>query len=95
MKGRTTIYRADGSIEERDWTEMPGLKFLQEAVHGYIEEVPLWPVGVAFCNEEGKLNGLPLNRQAQAIWEQNGPLRDYLVGDIVQITGDAEFMAEL
>jgi len=39
------------------------LEAFQEAVGGYIETVGLDTSAVLICNEEGKLAGLPANRQ--------------------------------
>lgn len=92
MKGHTHIIRANGREEHQDHSARLSLEFLQSAVGGYIEAID-WPGGVAaFCNEEGKLNGLPINPKANALW--NNP-HDVLVGDIVIVTGDAAFMRAL
>jgi len=40
-----------------------GLKPMQDLVGGYIENVTLEEGVGLICNEEGKLTGLPLNRQ--------------------------------
>jgi hypothetical protein len=63
---------------------------------------------IVFCDEEGKLNRKPINVEATRMWDMalrrlpshpnglTGPdnyLTDYLVGDIVIITGDAKFLA--
>ena len=62
---------------------------------------------VAFCNEHGKVsaNPLPLNKWATERWHEalpapgligpGGRLMDHLVGTIVIICGDEEFMAEM
>ena len=43
-----------------------GLKAMQDVVGGYIEAVYPYDDPVALvCNEEGKLNGLPLNRKLE------------------------------
>jgi hypothetical protein len=102
MHGRTTIIRVDGSAKHEEHTSMPGLEFWQKAVGGHIEMVPYWRKAhgeecVVFCNEEGKMNGLPVNTVATEMWKRasKNPVDDYLVGDIVMVTGDAEFMAAL
>lgn len=94
MKGHTKIIKPDGTVVEQDWTTMPDLEFWREVVGGSIQLVPLWPNGVAFCNEEGKLENLPHNIPAQRIWGYS-PEIDYLVGNIVEVTGDREFMRQL
>mgnify|MGYP001029427075 CR=1 FL=1 len=53
---------APGQTPER--ITMPNtLEAFQEAVGGYIETVGLDTSAVLICNEEGKLAGLPANRQ--------------------------------
>lgn len=50
---------------------------------------------VAFCDEEGKIKGLPLNVAANTIWLSQCPQMygyDYLVGPIVVLFGDPAFM---
>lgn len=114
MKGAALIYRPGQAQPER--TEFNGaipIEFLQGAVGGYIEVVPGFfqiRVGdhieacVAFCNEEGKLDGLPFNATATIEWEHalptglrnpQGEWLDWLVGAIVVVFGDADFMADL
>lgn len=60
-----TIIQPDGTktVTEREPTDHPKLKELQEAVGGYIEAVDAYlPEGtVAYANEEGLLVGLPRN----------------------------------
>lgn len=65
---------------------------------------------VAFCDEHGKLDHrrLPFNLKATILWEQavraggrgalrdpNGDWVDWLVGPVLVLYGDDEFMAEL
>jgi hypothetical protein len=63
---------------------------------------------VAVCNEDGKLTGLPPNQLATAIWHAvlrkdptlvdlplAGGQLDSLVGPVVVVMGDEEFMDEL
>ena len=54
------------------------LKSMQEAVGGWIEEYMPFDDDVALVvNEEGKINGLPLNR---AIRSEDGSLQDIIAG---------------
>ena len=54
------------------------LPSMQEAVGGYIEEYMPFDDDVALVvNEEGKINGLPLNR---AIRSEDGSLQDIIAG---------------
>ena len=55
------------------------LEAMQKMVGGYIEEYMPFEDDVALvCNEEGKMNGLELNR---AIFDEKGGLQDVIAGD--------------
>jgi hypothetical protein len=90
----------------------PELAELKDALGGgYLEAIPgfdniiqdgLIRPCLALCNEEGKLQELPINHQAQTLWvnalaRRHGTSdpRDILVGPVVILSGDKEFMAEL
>ena len=64
------------------------LESLQKAVDGYIEVVYPWDdlVGIV-CNEEGKINGMELNR---ALTDEDGNIYDILAGPflVVGLTDD-------
>ncbi len=61
----------------------PGLESLQREVGGYIEAVYPFEDPVALiCNEEGKLDGLPLNR---ALYNERGNLRDVISGTMLVV----------
>lgn len=61
----------------------PGLESLQREVGGYIEAVYPFEDPVALiCNEEGKLDGLPLNR---ALYNERGNLRDVVSGTMLVV----------
>lgn len=99
MHGIKTIIKADGTLVKEAKTEAVGLEELQAAVGGYIEAVSGFDTylnqnAVAFCNEEGKLKGLAINEQATRFWAyaNGGHVGDVLVGDVVVLTGDEEFM---
>ena len=58
-----------------------GLKGMQEFVGGYIEAIYPFDDPVAIiCNEEGKLNRLPLNR---ALYTEDGEMFDIACGNIM------------
>jgi hypothetical protein len=60
------------------------LKELKKIVGGYIENVYLNNGDIMIVNEEGKLDGLPLNIKATAIFRKNFPdSEDTIVGDIL------------
>lgn len=102
MKGTKTTYTADGYITKKYLHRAVTLDELQQNVKGYIETVPDFDTfdgkkAVAFCNEEGKVNGLQINAAATALWKEQVKAKGYdladaLCGDVVILTGDAEFM---
>ena len=66
----------------------PGLKSLQSEVDGWIEAVYPFEDPVAIvCNEEGKMNGLPLNRAL--IDDDSGEIYDIIAGKFL-VTGLTE-----
>lgn len=102
MKGQMRVIRSGGKQEVAQLAGDPELSVLQAAVGGYLEAVPFFDTwegqpAVVFCNEEGKLNKLPYNRIATAAWYGQSPLpiSDVLVGDVVILTGDRDFMLHL
>ncbi len=110
MHGKAMIIPADvGSVREMvldDPATPATLEILQKAVCGYLELVTGFHTidrrsCAVFCNEDGKLKNLPINIRATELWDQALDGRsirlphDVLVGDVVVVTGDDEFMAEL
>lgn len=106
MKGQLTIIHVDGRTTTRAYDSVPPLKDLQAAVGGLITGVPHFETYqgkpcVVFANDEGLLEGLPLNYRGTALWRAffpNDPAtrRELgLVGDVVILTGDDEFLAEI
>jgi hypothetical protein len=92
--GTVIVIPADDSqpVETRDTDQQPGLPELQKIVGGYIEVVPHWDTHldrecVVYCNEEGKLNELPINMRATVAWYQaiGGRVDDVLVGNVVMV----------
>lgn len=78
-----------GAVTELDLTN-DALKPLQKAVGGCVEAINLANDMTIWCNEEGKLNGLPHNPYAQYLWDAAfGQHTDYIVGDIV-LTGGVD-----
>ena len=114
MRGTTLLLKVDDTIDRREWVNrVPDLEFFrggETGVGGYLEAVPYfrkwkeadesWVDCMAYCNEEGKLNGLPLNRLATTAWKESQlklgvSVDDILVGDVVVFFGDREFMDEM
>ena len=77
-------YKTDGTAKQvkptngEDFT----LEELQSFVGGYIEIVSLNDMFLV-VNEEGKLNNLPVNANATALWEQVYGKTDVIVGDVL------------
>lgn len=102
MQGTLAVINTDGTVTEQQLERTPTLAELSRAVGGYIEIVPHFNTWhghpcVAFCNEEGKLQRLPVNLLAQVKWEESvgSPISDMLVGNVVVCYGDDEFMTAL
>lgn len=108
VRGNLLIVPASGEPTIREVTEMDGLtKTLQDIVGGFIETVPhfnkvVWDGEVlrcvAFCNDEGKLMGLPVNSLATLMWHKQlkkKSVDDVLCGDVVVVWGNDKFMTEL
>lgn len=68
----------------------PNLENLQEAVGGLIQAVDLSSNLTMWCNEEGKLNGLPVNPVATAMWTRYFGETDVIVGNVVFTGGSDE-----
>lgn len=96
----------DGSSTREVFDGPPGLETLQKAVGGYIELVPMFDTvavegrkvpAVVFCNEEGKLDGLPINPNATELWSNAAgyDLADVLVGPVAVIYGDRALLDRL
>jgi hypothetical protein len=79
-------------IVMREADEQPLLSELQAIVGGTIEAVPYWTMHgdmpcVTYCNEDGKMFNLPINRRATVLWWHilGGRVDDVLVGDVVSV----------
>ena len=70
----------------------PGLESLQSEVDGWIEAIYPFEDDVALiCNEEGKLNGMELNR---ALRDENGEVLDAIAGPFLIVgLGDEDFIS--
>lgn len=64
-----------------------GLESLQSAVDGWIEGIPLGNGAFMYCNEEGKLKGLPANLIATTLFQAHYGKTDIICGDVA-IVGD-------
>lgn len=80
----------DGTIRTVALDEASEYDELVKLVGGYLEAVTLRNGHTLWVNEEGKLQGLPYNNTAQAIFDHNfGPGVDLIVGNAV-IMGDVD-----
>jgi len=113
MKGTILIYKPGTTIPEvQEIDGPPTLDVLKAAIGGgHLEVVPYFSTiqhgqqrhrCVAFCDEEGKLDGLSFNKVATQHWDHAMRISqgcnaspDYLVGDIAVVFGDEEFMEAL
>lgn len=69
-----TTLKADGTREVANLNNKPSLDVLQREVGGLIQSVPHWinfegRRADIFCNEEGRLNGMLLNKTATDMWK--------------------------
>ena len=89
MSESMTVLLIQPESYPKEITMDTGLEALQAAVGGYIEVVYPFddPVGLV-VNEEGKINGLPLNR---ALRDEGGAIYDVIAGDflVVGLTEDS------
>jgi hypothetical protein len=108
MIGTAIVIHADGTMEITQLSNAPTLDFLQEAVAGDIAIVPHFStVGeivkggvvrcIAYCNEHGEDKKLPVNRIATDLWlvaqhRAGVAIDDVLLGPVVVLTGDDEFL---
>ena len=84
---KALIIRTNGTKELVDFEEGTFLNTAQKAVGGWIQLVELHSKNIdLYLNEEGKLDGLPQNPIATALWSEDYGLTDYIVGDVI-ITG--------
>lgn len=106
MRGTILAINADGTTELTEVGDPRILVHLRRIVGGYIEGVPLFDTVVhgglthrcvAFCNEEGKIRGLPINAAATLMWERamGRDPGDVLMGNVAVVWGDGAFMSRI
>lgn len=64
------------------------LQEVQAIVGGYVELVRLWDGRIMLINEEGKLEGLPLNAEATRLFLVERDGYDVIVGDALVCDND-------
>jgi ABC-type glycerol-3-phosphate transport system substrate-binding protein len=104
VRGLLTIIQVDGAVSSEELAAAPHLEDLQSWLGGgFIELVPYFTryqgkPCLAFCDEDGKHKGMPINQRATALWYELEPRfmgMDILVGPIVIVSGDEQLMREL
>lgn len=91
------VIKADGNIHGIDLGEhsLDEYEAISSSVGGMIQAVPLGESDMMlWCNEEGKLIGLPYNHKATNVWVKHWGQTDVMVGDCV-ITGGVDWDSEL
>lgn len=83
------LVRTNGTIEDVSVNQTMDYKQMQGYVGGCIEAITLDNNFIMWCNEEGKLNGLPLNATATRIFHDIFGPQDVIVGDVL-ITNTTE-----
>ena len=87
---KAVVIGFDESIEVIDLDAPQGsLKVLQDAVDGWVQVVDLAPTLSIWVNEEGKMNGMPYNGIATAIYQDRFGAVDIIVGNAV-LTGGTD-----
>lgn len=84
---KTIVVPIEGDVRVEDVSKID-LDYLSGVVGGYIEAVTLRGVKVTmYINEEGKLDGLDVNRRAtQLAWAGGGiDYSDFIVGNVVLV----------
>lgn len=79
------IYKANGEvldIEPKNGRDFQ-LEELQAIVGGLIQIIEINDTEIMVINEEGKLENLPLNEQATAIYQKQVYEGDFIVGDVL------------
>jgi Domain of unknown function (DUF3846) len=91
---KAVIIKTDGTKEVVEFEIGKSYDLLSKSVEGWIECVSLVSRNAdMWVNEEGKLNGLPENHQATALWVEEYGMTDIIVGNII-ITGGVDHEGE-
>lgn len=101
VNGTIVIIPAEGDIETHTGLKSPPtLETLQHNVGGWLELLPRWSKydgnkAIAFCDEEGLLKNLPVNKRATEMWKAQFASAVALRGTVIVLSGVHEFMSEL
>jgi len=83
------VIKTAGDIEVVSFTAETEYEVIKEVVGGYLEIVRLSPTMTMWINEEGKLDKLPYNHRATAIWNFYFGATDIIAGNVI-ITGGTD-----
>lgn len=89
IQKQALVIKTAGELEVVSFTAETEYEVIKKAVGGYLEIVRLSPTMTMWTNEEGKLDRLPVNHRATAIWTYYFGATDIIVGDVV-ITGGTD-----
>ena len=110
MQGTIISLKADGTKQVTNLNRAPTLDDIKSAIGGgHIELVSTFNAFrhegnyfacAVFCDEEGKIKQLPVNKYATVLWAnilrcEYSEMLDYIAGDIAIVFGDSEFESEL
>ena len=101
MQGTLTLISEAGLISDVGVTNPRTYKEIKKLLNGgMLQLIPHFDTYNnkpchAYCDDEGKIKQLPINEFATILWmtQLPSPIDDVLVGPIVIVTGDDEFMA--
>jgi hypothetical protein len=82
------IIKATGDTEVKELDKID-YDFLNQTCGGWIQHISFGNGVAMYCNEEGKIDGLPYNHKATSIWVNTYGDTDLISGDVV-IVGDLD-----
>lgn len=108
MHGWMLTIQTHGKQTLKEFRKPPSLAEIKaELEGGFLELIPYFTeftvkgtqaACIAYCDEEGKIKRLPRNPVAQTLWEKacrRTITEDLLVGPVVILWGDIEFMRSM
>lgn len=101
MEGHSLLIRPTGGASYDTHDRPEDGESIAERIGGSFQLIPGFDTYqgrrcLAYCHEEGKLLRLPYNPEAQRLWHAASPnaMFDVLVGNVLIIWGDEQFMGE-
>jgi hypothetical protein len=89
IQKQALVIKTTGEIEVVSFTTKTEYEVIKKAVGGYLEIIRLSPTMTMWTNEEGKLDGLPVNHRATALWTYYFGATDIIVGNVI-LTGGTD-----